>query len=164
MNPGSGITTILFNHSTISAHELKKIIVSLADPAVLAEKGGFLFKAHIRAHEIALGVIPSFFEGARNYHYDIHISSKTDIVLSGFINANTNITLLAEYPPPLKNDLQDITIKVKTLHLFAQFSLFLTEWGMPPDTPLDTITQGIVRDFAQGSPSIETVHQLAEIY
>lgn len=138
------IMDIFFNGEKLSSSELAPIVRAIEDPAVLREKGGFLFRFAREEETVHFGLLPYLQNGQRMYHYNIKMPS-FPLILSGFVNAGGSLTFLPEQTK--KKDArewlsQDYHNQVKF------FASFLINEDFPPKTRLDEISVEVLDKFS----------------
>ncbi|MCG8571463.1 MAG: hypothetical protein MJB14_15115, partial [Spirochaetes bacterium] len=131
---------ITLNGKSSSEKEMKKIIPVLSNPAILTEKGGYLFKAIIHSDHIFLGLVPYMINNQRMNHYDLVIPDDP-YRLTGFINSNCSLTIImevsAEYNKIGLTELQ----KYHFARSYIEFCEFLIHFGFNPDFELNIVTE-----------------------
>ncbi len=129
---------IVFNGVRESPGHLARIVASLGDPGLIVEKGGFIFKSLLCGDEFRFGVLPSFQDGERTYHYNIDVGEGR--TLTGFINPNATMTVIfnpsnEEYRRGLGEELI-----LEYRGQYCALGEFLTGNGFPASFKLDQIS------------------------
>jgi len=151
---------IILNRQPVSDSEIKKIITSLSDPAVIQTKGGFLLKSYLDGTTLYLEILPYMINGERTYHYNMHLPESAEFGLSGFINSNKSITLL----PIVSGDFakEGFTEKQKKgfLNQIIQLCHYCIKWGFDDNFAVDFVTGQILTQLGV-SGEIETTGELS---
>lgn len=152
--------TVMLNGEAVSAKDLSLLAKALSTPAIVVEKGGYLFKSRVDSHAFHFGILPNFLNGQRTHHYDIDIGPSA-FNLMGSINANGSLTIVfkldrAKVGQPLPEpDAEEYRRQ------YAQLAQFLIDCGLPRSHPLDSISMAVLEEtgvFSQATP--ETIGQL----
>jgi hypothetical protein len=152
--------TVMLNGTSASDEDLRRLAEALSTPAILTEKGGYLYKSRAEEGIFHFGVLPHFLNGQRTYHYDIEIgSSRYNLV--GSVNANCTLTALfrldrAELEQPLA-DAEREAYRGQ----YAALARFLLRCGLPGTFPLDDISEGVLTEMGLTGEETLTLDRLA---
>ena len=152
--------SIMLNGKAASAKDLALLAKALSTPAIVTEKGGYLFKSRADRQSFHFGILPSFLNGQRTYHYDIDIGPG-EFNLIGSINANGSLTAVfkldhAKIGHPLPEaDIEEFRRQ------YAQLARFLIECGLPSSFPLDSISTEVLREAQLREKAASNLGQLA---
>lgn len=133
---------IVFNGGRETREDVARVVASLADPGLIVEKGGFIFKSLLSSDEFRFGVLPSFQDGERTYHYNIDVGEGR--VLIGFINPNATMTLIFK---PSREELRigfGDELRAEYRHQYVVLADFLVENGFPSSFRLDQISSDVL--------------------
>jgi hypothetical protein len=133
---------------------------ALSTPAIIAEKGGYLFKSRVDGQTFHFGIQPNFLNGQRTYHYDIDIGPSV-YNLIGSINANGTLTAAfkldrAKIGHPLPE-----TDKREYRRQYAELARFLVECGWPASFPLDAVSTEVLRQAELANETADHLGLLA---
>lgn len=151
---------VVLNGEVPSRRGLAQMARALADPAILTEKGGFLFRAAVLDEVLHVGMVPSFQDGQRNYHYDIPLP-ETRLSLTGFVNPDGSLTVLFVVPGRLPDELTDADRRYAR-GLYARLAGFLLEAGVPSGTPVEETTRAVIEEAALSAREPMNLTELAE--
>ena len=154
----NAINTVV-NGKAMPGPEWSEIVRALSDPAIAAEKGGYLFKSHIDGNTLRIGILPCIVNGMRSYHYNIDIE-RTRYVLIGTINPNGTATVLFRLnrEEAKKKRAADA---LEYRRQFAGLAMSLVSRGFPPDFALDSITIDALREAGISDAAAITFGDLA---
>lgn len=142
----SEINRITLNGNTTSQAELKNVFSALYDTAILAEKGGYIFKSLIKEDHLYLGILPYFINGQRALHHDIELP-EDPFTLIGFINSNSSLGLIFK----ISKEKLDQGLSHEEVHSYREqyirIARFFLEYNFPKDFEIDIMTQQVLIDL-----------------
>lgn len=154
---------IILNHARASTKDLALLGKALSTPAIVREKGGYLFKSRVEGQTFHFGILPNFMGGERSHHYDIEISPSA-YNLIGSINANRTLTAVfkrdrAKIGHPLSEEERGAY-----RGQYAQLARFLIDRGLPPAFALDATSIAVLEEaeLLGSSPATTIGHLLAD--
>ncbi len=111
---------------------------ALMNPAVLREKGGYLFKASFADRQAFFAVAPYVLDGQRSYHFAMQIEQDDAHTLIGVVDAN------GAFGFTFKPDQPEITTayRLSCLATCRRFARVLIDAGYRGDGVLDDVTKG----------------------
>lgn len=129
--------TIILNTKPCSIHDFLEVVRSLADKRILAEKGGYLFKAAFIDGDCHIGIVPWVLDGQRTHHYDIHLINEDMFTLIGSIDAKGEWNLLFK---PEKGKRPSATEKARLAGVYRDIAALFIDSDLPYETPLSRAT------------------------
>lgn len=143
---------VILNGKKSNDNELEIMVKALSDPNIIAEKGGFLFKSRLSNKNLSLGVIPSFLNGQRQYHYNIEMNTDS-LTLVGSINPNMSITIMFKIDK--KYSAEDFIVQhaEEYRQQYAVLASFLTDFSFPASVILDDISVQLINKLGISSSS-----------
>ena len=117
---------------------------ALQDPAILTEKGGYIFKAALMEECLHLALCPTVIGAIRQMHHTMVLEVASPLIADGFINADGSLAVVLLKPgaaPLLQAG--DRPAAEALLRCLGQT---LLGWGLAPQVPLDFITRLTVEE------------------
>jgi hypothetical protein len=127
-------------------------IRALNDARIVQEKAGYLFKASVCGDQLMLAVEPCLINGARSYHYAMHLQQEDAFTLIGDVNAQGIFTIL--FKPESRAAVSQHAAEY--LERFRAWAAFLRDAGYTGAGLLDEVTQSILHDLGL-SPAPKTL-------
>lgn len=153
--------TVHVNDEVFSPVKRRRFFSTLCDRDVITRNGGFLFKSSVNETDFFLGIFPAFVEGARTYHYDIHLPFEDDYTFTGFINTDASIGLLVS--PSKNTDVTSGTFKERVTWCYRMTAGVFVENGFSHEFLLDAATGQLLEELALFSETPRTVGRLADM-
>jgi len=132
--------TLFLNGKKASKSLIRSMIEGFNSPEIRIEKGGYLFKSLIKDKRLYLGVIPSFHQGERGYHYQLEMPSEEGVI-SGVLNPQGVFTLLMITKAEFTEEIQELYRKN-----YRALAQVLLENGLELPGPLDDISVKLITD------------------
>lgn len=134
------ITSVTLNGRHGDPSMVKAWLDALADPDILAEKSGFLFKAGLSGSCLMLAVAPVLIEGERAYHYALRLEREDAFALIGAVSANGVFTILVKPRHPNLS----LEEKAEYIERFQRFAGFMLDAGYTGEGLLDEVTRQLL--------------------
>ena len=151
------VREVTLNGKTGKPSIARSFVAALNDERVIAEKGGFLFKALAAGDRLVLGVTPCFIDGERTYHYDSQLPGEDEYTLIGSVTPDGVLEILFK---PLSRILSSEDIR-KYADIYVMFARFLLENGYSGRGILSTVTACMLRETGLFHPVPENLVELA---
>ena len=151
------VREVTLNGKTGKPSIARSFIAALNDERIIAEKGGFLFKALAAGNRLVLGVTPCFIDGERTYHYDSQLPGEDEFTLIGNVTPDGVLEILFK---PLSRILSSEDIR-KYADIYVMFARFLLENGYSGQGILSTVTACMLREAGLFHPVPENLAELA---
>ncbi len=151
------------NRDMLPVNELREILTAVADPKVLAVKGGFLIKLALQGQVLDLALLPYQIDGQRTYHYNMILPEECACILTGFINTNRSITMMIDQPHD-KTSRQPLSVEQRKAYLqsFLDFADLFIRHGFDPGFELDLITNQILQKLSGRPDELATLGDLQQ--
>jgi len=156
MNETRSTTSVTMNGVVGGLDRLAVWMNALMNPAMLREKGGYLFKASFAGSEVCLVVAPYVIDGQRSYHHAMRLAHEDALTLIGAVDANGAFSFF------FKPDGPDLTLAYRQAcrEVCRRFAGLLLDAGYRGKGTLDDITQGMLAECGM-SPPPGTLAELA---
>lgn len=132
--------TLFLNGKKASKSIIRSMIESFNSTEIRTEKGGYLFKSLVKDKRFYLGVIPSFHQGERGYHYQLEMPSEEGVI-SGVLNPQGVFTLLMITKAEFTEEIQELYRKN-----YRALAQVLIENGLEHPGPIDEISVKLITD------------------
>lgn len=111
---------------------------ALQDPAILTEKGGYIFKGALVEGCLYLELCPTIIAHVRQVHHALDLGVDSPLIVNGFINLDGSLAVVLLKPgaSPLLLEADRPAAQALLLHLGQA----LLAWGVSPELPLDFTT------------------------
>lgn len=151
--------SVVLNGRRAGAELLRQVALALADPDVLAERGGFLFKATLGEDTAWLDVVPCVMDGVRSYHYNMRMQEENDCTLTGAVNANGIFTIF--FSPRSGGLSEDLLAGLRLA--YGRMARLLMDNGYPGEGKLDWATLNLLEETGICRTPPSSLRGLAEI-
>lgn len=150
---------IILNGKKASSSLVKNMITGLNDKRIRTEKGGYLFKLALDEKNLYIGILPEFYQGDRNYHYNINLPGNPACFLTGSLNPEGVFSIL--FIPKEKELSEDTKQEYRNIYRAAAWNLL--NRGLDEPCELDFVTRQILQSAGLFDPPPASLKELAAI-
>lgn len=133
--------TFFLNGKKAGRSITRDMMNALNSPSIRTEKGGYLFKSLLLENQFYLGILPSFHQGDRTYHYQIEMPQGKGMI-SGVLNPEGIFTLLIIEKQEFSESLKEAYRKS-----YQALAEELLAAGLNPPGPLDDISCQLIKQL-----------------
>lgn len=154
-------SAIILNGTPATDTQRSELTHALSTPAIITEKGGYLFKSRLDSNTFHFGVLPNFLNGERTYHYNIDLGEDPHTLI-GSINVNGTLTILFKLPPHTPASALSENDRDAYRAQYSALAQFLLQHGLPETVLLDPPTRQALAETGLYATVPEVVGGLVE--